>query len=272
MEELKLSVIISTYNQPLWLEKVLWGYENQSENNFEILIADDGSTSETKNLIDSFKNNSTLNIKHVWHEDVGFQKTKILNKAIQETTTPYLLFSDGDCIPRKDFITKHLLHREKGYFLSGGYFKLLMAISEKITKEDIITQNCFDINWLKENGLPNSFKNNKLTAKGLKEKLLNALTPTEATWNGHNSSGWKDDILKVNGFDERMQYGGEDREMGERLFNIGLKAKQLRYSAICVHLDHERGYVKPEMIQKNKTIRKETKENKSVYTQYGIKQ
>ncbi|MBA3985830.1 MAG: glycosyltransferase family 2 protein, partial [Flavobacteriales bacterium] len=232
-----ISIIISTYNSEKWLQKVLWGYENQSETNFEILIADDGSTSKTKNLIDSFITNSSLQIRHIWHEDSGFQKTKILNKAIQNSSTPYLLFSDGDCIPRKDFVARHLLHREKGYYLSGGYFKLPMNISEMITQEDIVMQKPFDIKFLKENGLTNSFRNNKLTAKGLKEKLLNALTPTEATWNGHNSSGWKEDILEVNGFDERMQYGGEDRELGERLFNLGLKAKQLRYSAICVHLD-----------------------------------
>ncbi|PKA83760.1 glycosyltransferase involved in cell wall biosynthesis [Ulvibacter sp. MAR_2010_11] len=266
----KLSVIISTYNQPEWLQKVLWGYENQTETNFELIIADDGSTDETKTLIDTFKTKSMLSVLHVWHEDNGFQKTKILNKAIAATISDYLLFSDGDCIPRMDFVEKHLDHRESGYFLSGGYFKLPMDISEKITREDIENGNCFDIEWLRRNGLKSSFKNNKLTSRGPKEKFLNWITPTEATWNGHNSSGWKADIVKVNGFDERMQYGGEDRELGERMFNLGLKAKQLRYTAICVHLDHARGYVQPEMLEKNAAIRKITKREKAVYTPFGI--
>jgi glycosyltransferase involved in cell wall biosynthesis len=265
-----LSVIISTYNQPEWLQKVLWGYENQSNTDFELIIADDGSTEETKDLIQYFIKRSNLKIAHVWHEDHGFQKTKILNKAILASTSEYLLFSDGDCIPRMDFVQKHFEFRERGYFLSGGYFKLPLYISELITEEDIKDQNCFDLEWLSDHGLNDSFKNNKLTATGFKEKFLNWITPTEATWNGHNASGWKADIVKVNGFDERMEYGGEDREMGERLFNLGIKAKQLRYSAICVHLDHERGYVKPEMLEKNAEIRKATKNQKLVFTAYGI--
>ena len=271
MKSPKASLIISTYNQPKWLEKVLWSCENQTELDFEIIIADDGSKDDTKKLVEAFKKESKLQIKHVWHQDNGFQKTIILNKAIVQTNTDYLVFTDGDCVLRNDFIATHLKHREEGCFLSGGYFKLTSHISTLITKETIKNQKCFDINWLKENGLKSSFKNNKLTSKGLKAKILNILTPTKATWNGHNSSGWKTDILEANGFDERMQYGGEDGELGERLFNKGITAKQLRYSAICVHLYHERGYVKPEMIEKNRAIREVTKKEKLIRTAFGIK-
>ncbi len=237
---------------------------------FEVIIADDGSTTETAEMLKNIQQEVFFSIHHVWHEDNGFQKTKILNKAVLASNTPYIIMSDGDCIPRKDFVEVHVKEREEGYFLSGGYFKLPMDISENITKEDIYNERCFDIKWLKKNGLKSSFKNNKLNSGALKATILNAVTPTKATWNGHNASGWKEDIIKVNGFDERMQYGGEDRELGERLFNLGIKAKQLRYSAICVHLDHPRGYVKPEMIEKNNTIRKETKEKKKIYTDFGI--
>ena len=113
-------------------------------------------------------------------------------------------------------------------------------------------------------------KNNKLTANGFISKLFNTFTPTNARWNGHNCSGWKNDILNINGFDERMQYGGEDREFGERLSNFGIKSTQLRYSAVCIHLDHERSYRTPEAIAKNMVIRKEVKQNKSVWTYHGI--
>jgi len=271
MKSPQISIILSTYNQPSWLEKVLQGYEFQTFKDFEILIADDGSKDETRLLIENYKKKSKLKITHIWHEDNGFQKTIILNKSIISSKSDYLLFSDGDCIPRSDFVEKHISEREKEYFLSGGYFKLPLSISEIISLDDIKNQNCFDINWLKKNGLNSSIKNYKLTAKGCTEKLLNKLTPTKATWNGHNSSGWKKDILNVNGFDERMQYGGEDRELGERMLNLGIRSKQLRYSAVCVHLDHARGYVKQEMIEKNNIIRKKVKQSKSIYTLYGIK-
>ena len=271
MRAFNLSVIISTYNHPIWLEKVLWGYECQSLKKFEIIIADDGSSIETKQLIDKMQMVVSYPIKHVWHEDIGFRKTVILNKATLASKSDYLVYTDGDCVPRKDFLQTHINHRQKGYFLSGGYFKLPMGISQVITKYDIEQQHCFDAAWLIDKGLKKSFKINKITASGLKSKLLNKLTPTTATWNGHNASGWKADIIKVNGYDERMQYGGEDRELGERLFNMGIKAKQIRYSAICIHLDHERGYVKPEMMKKNNKIRKVTKSNKVIKTPYGIK-
>jgi len=271
MKSPQISIILSTYNQPSWLEKVLQGYEFQTFKDFEILIADDGSKDETRLLIENYKKKSKLKITHIWHEDNGFQKTIILNKSIISSKSDYLLFSDGDCIPRSDFVEKHISEREKEYFLSGGYFKLPLNISEIISLDDIKNQNCFDINWLKKNGLNSSIKNYKLTARGCTEKLLNKLTPTKATWNGHNSSGWKKDILNVNGFDERMQYGGEDRELGERMLNLGIRSKQLRYSAVCVHLDHNRGYVKQEMIEKNNIIRKKVKQSKSIYTLYGIK-
>ena len=92
------AVIITTYNSPELLEKVLWGYEHQSWKDFTLVIADDGSGPATKRLIDSFRQRGKLNLRHVWQEDNGFQKTKILNKAVVATDSQYMIFSDGDCI------------------------------------------------------------------------------------------------------------------------------------------------------------------------------
>lgn len=266
----KISIIVSTYNSEEWLQKVLWGFDCQIFKNFEVVVADDGSGSKTTELLKKMGNEVHYNIVHVWQEDDGFQKSRILNKAVTACSADYIIMTDGDCIPREDFIQVHYINKEKGYFISGGYYMLPMNISKRITKSDILEQHCFNINWLKEEGLPKTFKNNKLTARGFISKFFNKVTPTNASWNGHNSSGWKKDILNVNGFDERMQYGGQDRELGERLFNFGIKSKQLRYSAVCVHLDHKRGYKTPESIAKNMAIRKETKKEKSVWTHYGI--
>ncbi|WP_245967236.1 glycosyltransferase family 2 protein [Ulvibacterium marinum] len=265
-----VSVIISTYNKPEWLKKVLWGFQCQTYKDFEVIIADDGSSVETRELLAEMEEKVSYPINHVWQEDDGFQKCRILNKAIQASKTEYIIMTDGDCIPREDFVQVHYINKEPGYFISGGYYMLPMNISKAITLKDIEMQNCFNIQWLKDKGIPKTFKNNKLTARGFISTLFNTFTPTNASWNGHNSSGWKKDILNVNGFDERMQYGGEDREFGERLFNFGVRSKQLRYSAVCVHLDHERGYRTPEAIAKNQVIRKEVRQKKSVWTYYGI--
>lgn len=259
---------MSTYNAEEWLEKVIWGFSVQTEKDFEIIIADDGSGPKTKELLDRMREKISMPLVHVWQEDNGFQKSQILNKAIMASQSDYLIFTDGDCIPRKDFVQTHLRYRQPGYFLSGGYFKLPMDISQAISKEDIISQKCFDVKWLAGMG----FKGNtlKLGAEGFLAKVLNFVTPTKATWNGHNASGWKTDLVAVNGFNQEMQYGGQDRELGERLFNKGLRSKQIRYSAICVHLDHARGYVNEETWKKNYTIRKNTRQNKVVRTPVGI--
>ncbi len=270
MDTPKISVVISTYNSEEWLQKVLWGFNVQTFKDFEVVVADDGSGPKTKALLDSIRGELFYDLVHVWQEDDGFQKSRILNKAVTACNADYIIMTDGDCIPREDFVEVHYINKEKGYFISGGYYMLPMNISKMITKEDITAQNCFNIHWLKEKGIPKTFKNNKLTSRGIISKFFNTMTPTNASWNGHNSSGWKKDILNVNGFDERMQYGGQDRELGERLFNFGIKSKQLRYSAVCVHLDHKRGYKTEESIQKNLAIRKETRRNKMVWTYHGI--
>lgn len=150
-------------------------------------------------------------------------------------TADYLVFTDQDCVPRHDFLAVHYLMAEKGFFLSGGYFKLPMSISKALSQEDVRSRQAFSLSWLRKHGLSFTFKCSKLVQKKWFARLMNKITPTRATWNGMNSSGWRKDILAVNGFDERMQYGGEDREMGERLFHKGIRSRQIRYSAIvCI--------------------------------------
>lgn len=269
-EKPEISVILSTYNALEWLRKTLWGYEFQTFQNFEVVIADDGSGKETREFLEELRRSVPFSLTHVWHKDRGFQKSTILNKAILTCKADYILMSDGDCIPRKDFVAVHAENKRPGYFLSGGYFKLPSNISREISREDVEMQRCFELQWLRKRGLKRSFKNKKISASNLQRNVLNFVTPTRATWNGHNSSGWKQDILAVNGFDERMQYGGQDRELGERLFNYGIKSKQIRYSAICLHLHHSREYKTVQSLQKNLKIRKNTKVEKKRWTAFGI--
>lgn len=265
-----ISVIVSTYNSPEWLRKVVWGFGAQTQRDFQLVIADDGSRDETAQAIRALRDETGLNIKHVWQEDDGFQKSRILNKAIHVADGDYLAFTDGDCIPRNDFLEIHARRRRPGCFLSGGYFKLSMEVSRAITRDDIVAQRPFDYRWLVAHGQPRTHKGLKLTASPLARRVLNALTPTRPTWNGHNASCWKADALAVNGYDERMQYGGQDREFGERLVNRGIRGLQIRYSAIVVHLDHKRGYATPESIAKNRGIRRHTRRSGIVRTEFGL--
>jgi len=265
-----IGIVISTYNHPAWLEKTLWGYMYQTHPDFELIIADDGSGNETRALIEHYRKIAFPDIKHVWHSDKGFQKSRILNEALLVATSEYLIFTDQDCIPRNDFVETHLKLAEEGFLLSGGYFKLPMDISLKITEDDVASQRSFDLSWLREHGLGCSFKNTKLIRSSAFSVCMNFITPTKTTWNGMNSSGWRKDMFAVNGYNEEMQYGGQDREFGERLFNMGIRSKQIRYSAICLHLDHKRPYKTDETMLKNRAIRKHTRQEMIIRTPSGI--
>jgi len=267
---MKISVILSTYNNPEWLQKALWGYERQTCDSFEIVIADDGSSDETKQLIEEFSSHSKLKIKHCWHPDNGFQKCQILNIATTAADGEYLIFTDGDCIPTPNFIAAHASNAEQGCLISGGYCKLPMQLSKLISKDDIQSGRAFDVSWLKQHGLKSFSSKLKLGLHSPWDKLADSLTTTKPTWNGCNASTWKADVLRVNGHNETMQYGGEDREMGERLLNIGLQAKQLRHRAVLIHLDHARGYVNQKALDKNLAIRQRTISSNTTWSPDGI--
>jgi glycosyltransferase involved in cell wall biosynthesis len=266
------SIIISTYNQPDWLQRCLWGYARQDRDDFELVIADDGSRDETRQRIEAMRPELPFALQHVWQEDDGFQKCRILNKAIVAARSDYVIVSDGDCVPRADFVSQHLRLREPGRFLGGGYCKLPRALSHAIDRPVIDRGDHCRLAWLRAHGLPLKKVSLKLWAQpGWREKLLNAVTPTEPRWAGNNASGWKADLERVNGFDERMTYGGEDLELGDRLENIGVRGKQIRFSAICVHLDHDRGYVDAEKKAANLRLRERTRQDKLVWTEYGLR-
>lgn len=266
----KASVILSTYNAPAWLEKVLWGYSMQDERDFEIVVADDGSGPETKQILLKMQRKTGLQIKHVWHEDLDFRKTIILNKATMESGSDYLIYSDGDCIPCKDFISTHLQLRRAGRFLSGGIIRLPMELSKQISRRDILENRISDIHWLHQNRVPLNRKTLLLVKHRILSPILDRITPTRASWNGHNSSAWREDIVAANGFDERMKYGGLDRELGERLINSGIRPIQIRHRSSCLHLDHAKPWNSTESWRENSQIRHDTRRTGRTRTDHGI--
>ncbi len=266
---MKLSVVLTTYQSPEWLERVLWGYLDQSHRDFELVVADDGSTEETARIVHRYAD-SGVEVRHVWQPDRGFRKSRILNRAIEAARADYLVFSDGDCIPRRDFLAVHAALAARGRFLSGGYVKLPMRASRAITRADVQAGRAFSVPWLHTRGARNLRRMAKLAVPGFARAAADALTTTRATWNGHNASGWRRDLVRANGFDERMGYGGQDRELGERLENAGIRGRCVRYRAVCVHLDHARGYAALDSIKRNKAIRRTTRSERITQTPFGI--
>jgi len=267
---MRASVILSTYNSPAWLEKVLWGYQQQDSRAFELIVADDGSNHSTEALVRRMQKVCDYHIRHVWQRDAGFRKCRILNKAIRASSLPYLVFSDGDCIPRRDFVSTHLRRAEPGYYLSGTYFKLPMSTSCAITLDDIESGRCFELNWLHHNGLPRNRGQLKLGLSPRAAQWMNRLTPVRCNLKGSNASVWREDALRVNGMDERMAWGGEDREFGVRLINAGIRPRHVRFDAICLHLDHSRGYADPARVAANLQLRRYNERHGVSWTDHGL--
>ncbi|MEP3264866.1 MAG: glycosyltransferase [Hyphomicrobiales bacterium] len=268
---LKISVIISTYNSSELLIKALCGYEAQTDKDFEIIVADDGSDVAHRERYEKYASELKIPVSYVWHPDEGFRKNRILNQAIIASQGEYLLFTDGDCIPEPDFLVCHRNNAEKGRFLSGGACRLRADVSAKIGFSEINLGLPFKVLKMMQMGRLHSTFFIKMGAKNIGiNAILDKLVPVKMTFNGGNSSCWKKDAIAIGGFDERMGYGGEDCEFGFRLKNYGIQPKRIRYSARCVHLEHSREYYNKDIHQSNSQIIKRTIHSKHTVTKYGL--
>lgn len=269
---MKTSVIVSTYNKVEWLEKVLWGYSRQDVRDFELIIADDGSREDTRELISRFAAESEFPIRHLWHADEGYRRSIILNAAIIASKGEYLIFSDGDCIPRTDFVRTHQELAEPGLFLSGGSVYLSLDMSLRITPEDVVSGRFADPGWLKSQGQELGRHGLRLVPRGWKADLLDRLTTTNPTWNLNNASTWREWIFASNGMESEMQYGGADRALGSRLENLGLRGRLARFRAVLLHLDHDRPYKTKDSIHKNKGIRRRIVKGRETRARDGLEE
>ena len=269
---MRLSVVFTTYNQPAWLEKVLWGFETQTFRDFEVIVADDGSDAPTRELIERMRGEVRYPIEHMFQAHDGFGKSRVLNKAIARASGEYCFFTDGDCVPRSDLLAVHAKHARRGSFISGGHLQLPMVTSELMSKEDIVEGRATAYRWLRSHGVPASRQLSRLRWTGVLATILDVVTPTIASFNGHNASVWRDDLIAVNGFDERLQWGGSDREIGERLENAGIRGRQFRHRALVVHLDHPRGYRTAAGIAANRAIRNAVRKQRLTRAAVGLDQ
>lgn len=230
---MKSSLIISTYNWPEALNLCLLSVFKQTCLPDEIIIADDGSGSETGDLIKEFQSKSKIPLKHVWHPDEGFQLAAIRNKAIAAASFDYIIQIDGDLILHSDFIKDHLRLATKGKFVSGS--RLLLP-------ED------FSMKLLQGKTLPSDrsllvMGNNRLNGVRipLLSKLLSSIYKRNKPYyvKGCNMAFWRNDLLAVNGYNEEISgWGKEDSEIAIRLINYGVNRLFLKFGGICYHLFH----------------------------------
>ena len=227
---MKLTLIITTYNWPKALLLVMESVEHQVIRPDELIIADDGSGEETRNLINRFKKNSNLNIIHSWQEDTGFRVARSRNKAIVKSTGDYIILIDGDTILHTNFVKDHIDNAEPGFFVQGSR----VLVSEKHTKKALaekkINFSSFSLglknrkNSIHSRLLSFIFSNKKNQLRGIKT---------------HNFAFYMKDCLNINGFNNEFEgWGREDSEFAARLINSGIKRKNVRFNLIQFHLWH----------------------------------
>jgi len=226
-----VSLIISTYNWPKALELVLESVLHQSRMPDEILIADDGSDGQTKELIDAFRKSITIPVHHHWQEDRGFRKTFIMNEAMASSTGDYCIQIDGDIILHSEFVADHLSEATRGFYIKGSRAMLSPDRTKAILKTKDISINPISkgvgskINATRFPLLSRIFKGDTLRSNNLR---------------GCNFSFWKEDFINVNGYNTDLQgWGHEDIELAARLTNLGIKQRQLKLKAVCFHLYHK---------------------------------
>jgi glycosyltransferase involved in cell wall biosynthesis len=236
-----LTLVIAVYNASRYLEFIFAALQRQSFQDFEVIIADDGSGPEIAELVERAQRSARGPIKHIWQPDHGFRKNAILNRAIETSETDYLVFIDGDCVPHREFLRDHWENREDHAVLSGYRVTLSERMTRKLTVEDISSGS---LDKIRLRLLWDGFRRRSSTLEEgirIKNRLLRHLiVPTDSRLLGSNFSLQKKLLEKVNGFNEDYQAPGlgEDSDIAYRLKLIGARFVNLRYLAILYHLYH----------------------------------
>lgn len=264
----KVSVIVTTYNWPEALDRVLSALEKQDYPDFEVIVADDGSTEATKELIETYQRNAPYPIEHVWQPDEGFRAAAIRNRAIEKSNGDYIIFIDGDSVPRPHFISRHLELSEPGFFITGNRILLSSNFTQEILHSKLCIENYSLSKWL---SLRLMNKVNRFITL-LKTPWNQWRYRHKTSWEGAitcNLAAWKNDLLTINGFDESFTgWGLEDSDLVIRLINSGIKRKEGRYATTILHLYHFQE--NRQSLENNRNKLKDTLEKKHILPQHGI--
>lgn len=236
---MKTAVIVTTYNRPDALGAVLAGFEAQADQDFDLVVADDGSTSETAAVIQDYQRRSKGSVRHVWQEDRGFRAAAIRNRAIAATTADYVIFTDGDCIPSRQFVQAHKHLAEPGYFLGANRVLLSAGCTQRVLREQLPVHQWSWVQWAQ--AWAGRDINRLVPLLALPDGVFRKWAPNK--WEGMktcNLSVWRSDLLRVNGLDESYEgWGLEDSDLVIRLLRVGVKHKSARYAAPVFHLWHQ---------------------------------
>jgi glycosyltransferase involved in cell wall biosynthesis len=257
--DFSVGILISTYNWPRALEIIFESILQQTQLPDEILIADDGSGYETEHLINRYRKIFDMPIKHAWHEDQGFRKGIVLNKAVKLSTSDYIIEIDGDIIPHPRFIEDHVRNARRGHFVQGARTMIGESTTRGILKSGDTRLNIFS------RGIKSRFN-------ALRFPALSFLVKTNPYSSDNikacNLAFWREDFIAINGYNNQFfGWGSEDCEFAARLINAGVLKKRLKLAAVCFHLHHNANSKSQYVV--NDLRYSETKINKLVFCPDG---
>jgi glycosyltransferase involved in cell wall biosynthesis len=254
------SLIITTYNWSEALELSLKSVLKQTLLPDEIIIADDGSTSKTKELINKIAQGSNVKIIHSWQEDDGFRASRSRNLAFSKSTSEYIIYIDGDMILEKNFVKDHLKCASRNFYIQGSRVLLKPEYTETTLKNKVFKKPSIFSNNLKN-------KLNSLRVPFLSQMICRKTSTKQRGIKSCNFSFYREDFIAVNGFDENLvTWGREDSELINRMYNNGMFRKDLKFSGIQYHLYHKEGSSN----SFNDNILKKTIDNKLTWCENGV--
>jgi GT2 family glycosyltransferase len=228
MRPAKIALIVSTYENPAALEQVLRGLSRQSVAPAEALIADDGSRSPTRELIDLWRSKFSWPLRHVWQPDDGFRKTMILNKAIAASISDYIVLLDGDCVPHPKFVEDHAALAEESFWVQGRRCFVQESYVPTFSGDKISV-----VPWLLSGKISGAMKAIRFPVPLIRRDCQ------QRGIIGCNMGVWRNDLMAINGFDEDYAgWGLEDSDLGTRLYHLGRPRKFVYGRAIVFHLNH----------------------------------
>jgi glycosyltransferase involved in cell wall biosynthesis len=235
---MNIAVVVTTYNRPGALEAVLNGFRDQRDQDFQVIVADDGSTVETRSVVERFRQDSPFPVRHVWQEDQGFRAAAVRNRAVASTSADYIIFVDGDCVPSIDFVRAHRRLAERGCFLGGNRVLLSPGLTQDVLARGLSIHRWGWRDWMQ--AWLQRKVNRVLPLMILPDGPFRKWHP--GRWEGIktcNLSLWRSDLVRVNGLDEAYQgWGLEDSDLVIRLINAGVRHKSARFAAPVFHLWH----------------------------------
>ena len=264
-----ISVVITTYNRPDALAAVVEACFAQSDKHFEIIIADDGSTANTRSCINALEQRAPVALKHVWQPDQGFRAAMARNRATLAARGDYIVFLDGDCIPQRDFIAQHRKLAQRGHMVSGSRVLLSPALTARVLAGQA--------------DLPGAgaWRHCRYRLGGHVNKVLQVLlrwpdigrTTRRFSWRRIKSCNlgvWRSDLDTVDGFDQSFEgWGHEDADLAVRLFNAGVMRKDGAFATEVFHLWHNEA--RRDQANVNRRIVLERAANKTILPSRGMR-